>query len=119
MTHPPVRPTPPIAHNSSTRTHAFDPASPHPSQIVLSIICCYATLIGGFKIKSMMSAKTPVPAVPVAAPTPSAAAGKELRWGFEPPTMENFDVWGENADNWKKWEAFMDGKVEEWANELK
>tara|TARA_B100000524_G_C23616405_1_gene358056 strand:- start:417 stop:620 length:204 start_codon:yes stop_codon:yes gene_type:complete len=67
----------------------------------------------------MMSAKTPVPAVPVAAPTPSAAAGKELRWGFEPPTMENFDVWGENADNWKKWEAFMDGKVEEWANELK
>ena len=45
-----------------------------------------------------------------------ASAGK---WGFETPTLENFDAWSANADNWKKWEAFMDGDgVNKWAESL-
>ena len=49
-------------------------------------------------------------AEPVAA-VPAAASAGALKWGFEMPTLENFDTWSENAENWKLWEAFMEKDV--------
>jgi len=50
-------------------------------------------------------------AEPVAA-VPAAASAGALKWGFEMPTLENFDTWSENAENWKLWEAFMEKDVD-------
>merc|ERR1712183_107330 len=82
--------------------------------IVLAVLGMYAGIIGLVKIKSSLS-KKPVPAPIKAAPVAVAAVGTaESKWGFEFPTMENFDAWGENDENWKKWETFMEGKFDEW-----
>ena len=74
---------------------------------------CYAGVFGLVKLKSALSAKPPVPkAAVVAAP---AATGAASKWGFEPPTLDTFDAWGENAENWKKWEEFISGpKLDLW-----
>ena len=56
---------------------------------------------------------------PVAAAAPTAVSGEATKWGFVPPTLDNFDEWGENADNWKKWEDFMGSPLlEKWADSL-
>ena len=94
---------PPPPHTPS-RTHAGA------AQIVCAVIGVYAAIIGVVKIKSAMGAKKPVPkaaAAPAPAPAVAAAGSK---WGFETPTLETFDTWSANAENWKKWEAFMDSK---------
>ena len=84
----------------------------------MAVVGTYAGLFGFFKLKSAFSAKPPVPAAPVAAAAP-AAGGSASKWGFEPPTLDNFDAWGENADNWKKWEDFMSGPLlDKWAESL-
>ena len=86
-------------------------------QIVVAVLGCYATLFGLVKIKSALSAKPPVPKKVEAAPVASSTANK---WGFEVPTLENFDAWGENDANWKAWEKFMEGPLlDKWADELK
>jgi len=91
---------------------------PKDEQIVVAVLSCYAGLFGLVKLKSAFS-KKPVPA---AAPVVAAAAtssGTTSKWGFEPPTLETFDTWSENEENWKKWEAFMDSPLlEKWAAEL-
>jgi hypothetical protein len=85
---------------------------------VVAVVSCYAGLFGLFKLKSAFSAKAPVPKAKVEAAAP--AGGSASKWGFEPPTLENFDAWGDNEQNWKKWESFMDGPLlEKWAAELK
>ena len=44
----------------------------------------------------------------------SAVAGAS-KFGFEAPTLDTFDAWSENAENWKKWEEFMSGpKLDLW-----
>jgi len=81
--------------------------------IVLAVLGMYGGIIGLVKIKSALTKKP----VPKAAPAPVAVAttgDASSKWGFEFPTMENFDEWGENADNWVKWEKFMEGKFDEW-----
>ena len=70
----------------------------------MAVVGCYASLFGLVKLKGALSAKPPVPeAKPVAAPVVSS--GSASKWGFEPPTLENFDEWGANEENWKKWEV--------------
>lgn len=77
----------------------------------------YASLFGLFKLKSAFSAK---PVVPEPIVSVSASSGTGSKWGFEPPTLDTFDSWEKNPDNWKKWEAFLDSpKLEEWCNTLK
>ena len=79
----------------------------------------YLGIFGIFKIKSALTAKPPPPPAPVvAAAAPSGSSSS--RWGFEPPTLDNFNTWEANPDNWAKWEAFVNGpKLEEWCNTLK
>ena len=85
----------------------------------MAVVGVYASLFGLYKIKSALSAKPPVPVVEAVAAAPVVSGGAASKWGFEPPTLDNFDAWGENADNWKKWEAFMDGDgVNKWAESL-
>merc|ERR1712039_806843 len=81
--------------------------------IVLAVLGLYASVIGLVKIKSALS-KKPVPEAKPAAVVTATAGTAESKWGFEFPTLENFDAWGENEDNWKKWETFMEGKFDEW-----
>ena len=66
------------------------------------------------KLARMGGSKPPAPAaVPVVATASASGTGSKL--GFEPPTLDTFDAWSENADNWAKWEAFMAGpKLELW-----
>ena len=81
------------------------PASlpPPPAQIVLAVLGFYSSIFGLYKISSALSSKPKVvPKVVAAAP---AASSADLKWGFEPPTLDNFDAWGENAENWRKWEV--------------
>ena len=70
------------------------------------------------KLKGALSAKPPVPkAAPVV--VAAASSGTTSKWGFEPPTLETFDDWEKNEENWKKWEAFLDGPLlEEWCKTL-
>ena len=73
------------------------------SQIVIAIVGTYASLFGLYKVKSAFSAKPPVPkAAPVA--VAAASSGSTSKWGFEPPTLDTFDEWEKNDENWKKWE---------------
>lgn len=83
---------------------------PKDEQIVIAIVSCYAGLFGLFKLKSALSAKPPVPAAPVAA-APVVSTGAGSKWGFEPPTLETFDEWEKNEENWKKWEEFVSGPL--------
>ena len=89
------------------------------AQIVVAILGCYAGVFGLVKLKGALSGKKPVP-VAAAAAAPSTTSGSTSKWGFEPPTIETFDTWEQNADNWKKWEAFMsnDKLVDQWAATL-
>ena len=89
------------------------------AQIVVAIHGCYAGVFGLVKLKGALSGKKPVP-VAAAAAAPSTTSGSTSKWGFEPPTIETFDTWEQNADNWKKWEAFMsnDKLVDQWAATL-
>mmetsp|Transcript_27516 Transcript_27516/g.45832 ORF Transcript_27516/g.45832 Transcript_27516/m.45832 type:complete len:105 (+) Transcript_27516:55-369(+) len=82
--------------------------------IVLAVLGCYAGIFGLYKINKMLT-KKPVPAAlePVA-PVVSTGGSGANQWGFEFPTLETFDAWSANAENWKKWEAFMDGPVDKW-----
>ena len=84
-------------------------------QIVTALLGCYAGIFGLVKLKSAMSAKPPVPSAPAAAV--ATTGGTTSKWGFEPPTMDTFDAWSANDENWKKWEAFMDNSklLEQWA----
>ena len=85
---------------------------------MIAIVSTYAGLFGLFKLKSAFSAKPPVP-TPVAAAPVVASSGATSKWGFEPPTLETFDAWGENDENWKKWEDFMASPLlEKWADSL-
>jgi len=89
---------------------------PKDEQIVVAIVSVYASFYGLFKIKSAFSAKPLPVAAPIAAPVSS---GTGSRWGFEPPTLDTFDAWEKNPDNWAKWESFLDSpKLEEWCNTL-
>ena len=91
---------------------------PISAQIVLAVIGAYAGIIGLVKLKMSLSKKPAPKAAPAAAAAPVAVASAG-KWGFETPTLENFDAWSANADNWKKWEAFMDGDgVNKWAESL-
>merc|ERR1719453_2821747 len=91
---------------------------PKDEQIVVAVLGCYAGVFGLVKLKGALSAKPPVPAAPVAAAAAPAVAGSTSKWGFEPPTLETFDAWGANDENWKKWEAFMDNDklLDQWAS---
>ena len=91
---------------------------PKDEQIVVAVVSCYAGLFGLYKIKSALSAKPPIPAVK-AAPVAAVASSSTSKWGFEPPTLETFDEWEKNDDNWKKWEEFMSGPMlEKWCDSL-
>ena len=75
----------------------------------------YLSLYGVVKI-SKMGGKKPEPekAAPVVA-TATATGGSVGKFGFEPPTLDTFDAWSENAENWKKWEEFISGpKLDLW-----
>ena len=91
---------------------------------MVAIVSLYAFIGLSVKIKSSMGAKKPVPKAKAAAPAAaSAASATGSKWGFETPTLETFDAWSANADNWKKWETFMDSKqgeegVNSWAASL-
>ena len=75
------------------------------SQIVAALIGVYVSIFGLFKINKALTKK---PEPPKAAPVVAvAAAGSTSKWGFEPPTLESFDEWEKNEENWKKWEEFM------------
>ena len=82
------------------------PATPHTPlpQIVIAILSCYGGLFGLYKIKSAFSAKPPVP-TPAPVSTSVVSTGIGSKWGFEPPTIDTFDEWEKNDDNWTKWEA--------------
>jgi len=83
------------------------------SRIVLAVIGCYAGIYGIVRIRSMLT-KKPVPAAKPAVATSTITVG-ENKYGFEFPTMENFDEWEKNEANWAAWEKFMDsGKFDEW-----
>jgi len=85
---------------------------------VAAILSTYAGIFGLVKLKGAMSAKKPIPAVAVAAAAP-VATGATSKWGFEPPTLETFDAWSENEENWNKWEAFMSGPLlDKWCDTL-
>ena len=86
----------------------------------MAVVGVYASLFGLYKIKSALSAKPPVPVVEAVAAAPVVSGGAASKWGFEPPTLDTFDAWGENDANWKKWEAFMDNStlLEKWAATL-
>lgn len=84
----------------------------------MAVVGVYASFFGLYKLKSAFSAKPPVPAAPVAS-APAVSSGAGSKWGFEPPTLENFDEWGANEENWKKWEDFMSGPLlDKWAESL-
>ena len=68
-----------------------------------------------FKGVKAATASPPAPAPPPVVATASATGGASSKFGFEPPTLDTFDAWSENADNWAKWEAFMAGpKFDAW-----
>jgi len=74
--------------------------------IVLAVLGMYGGIYGLVRLKSALSAKP----VPAAAPVVAAAASTgpaASKYGYEFPTIENFDTWSNNADNWAKWEEFM------------
>jgi len=85
----------------------------------VAVLGCYAGVFGLVKLKGALSAKPPVPAAPVAAAAP-AGTGAASKWGFEPPTIDTFDAWSANDQNWAAWEKFMsnDDLVNKWASEL-
>lgn len=86
----------------------------------MAVVGVYASLFGLYKIKSALSAKPPVPVVEAVAAAPVVSGGAASKWGFEPPTLETFDAWGANEENWKKWEEFMSGPLlDKWADSLK
>lgn len=72
---------------------------------MIAVVGCYASIFGLYKLSSAFSAKKPVPAAPISA-APAISTGAASKWGFEPPTLETFDEWGANEENWKKWEEF-------------
>ena len=82
-----------------------EPLMVAPAQIVVAILGCYAGVFGLVKLKSAFSAKKPVPTPAVAAPAAVAVGGTASKWGFEPPTLDTFDEWEKNEENWKKWEV--------------
>ena len=44
---------------------------------------------------------------------------QNLEWADILMTLETIDTWAENEENWKKWEAFMDGPLlEKWCESL-
>lgn len=84
---------------------------------MIAIVSVYASIFGLFKVNKALSAKPPVP-TPVAA-APVESSGTTSKWGFDPPTMDNFDAWEKNDDNWKKWEEFMSGPLlDKWCDSL-
>jgi len=92
---------------------------PKDEQIVVAILGTYAGIFGLVKLKSAFSAKKPVPTPAVAAPAAVAVGGTASKWGFEPPTLDTFDEWEKNEENWKKWEAFISGPLlEKWCDTL-
>ena len=79
-----------------------------PLQIVAAMVGFYVSLYGVVKVVKMAGGKAPEPEkAPVVAT--ATAGGSSSKFGFEPPTLETFDAWSENAENWKKWEEFMSG----------
>lgn len=80
---------------------------PKDEQIVAAMVGVYFSLFMVSKLARMGGSKKPEP-VPVVA-TASALVGSTSKFGFEPPSIETFDAWSENAENWKKWEEFMSG----------
>ena len=72
----------------------------------MAVVGVYASLFGLYKIKSALSAKPPVPVVEAVAAAPVVSGGAASKWGFEPPTLETFDAWGANEEN------FVDGLME-------
>ena len=51
----------------------------------------------------------------LAVATVANATGNASKFGFEPPTLETFDAWSENNDNWAKWEEFISSpKLDLW-----
>ena len=76
----------------------------------------YVALYGVVKVVKMAGGKAPEPEKsPLAAAVANATGGSVGKFGFEPPTLDSFDAWSENADNWKKWEEFISGpKLDLW-----
>ena len=76
----------------------------------------YVSLYGVVKIVKMASGSPPPE--PVKTPLATAVAnatGNVSKFGFEPPTLETFDAWSENNDNWAKWEKFISSpKLDLW-----
>jgi len=92
---------------------------PKDEQIVAAMVGVYFSLYVVGKGVSKLTASPPPPPAPTppVVATASAGTGAASKFGFEPPTFENFTEWGENAENWKAWEAFMSGpKFDLWAD---
>jgi len=80
---------------------------PVASQIVLAVIGMYASIYALVRVRMILN-KKPLPEPVVSFPSPSGEGGAS-KWGFEFPTVENFDAWADNEANWAAWEKFMDG----------
>ena len=97
-------------------THTPHRTPHHPTQIVVAMVGFYVALYGVVKVVKMAGGKAPEPEKsPLAAAVANATGGSVGKFGFEPPTLDSFDAWSENADNWKKWEEFISGpKLDLW-----
>lgn len=77
----------------------------------------YVALYGAVKVVKMATAgPAPEPEKsPLAAAVATATSGNVGKFGFEPPTLDSFDAWSENDENWKKWEEFISSpKLDLW-----
>ena len=90
---------------------------PKDEQIVAAMVGFYVSLYGVVKIVKMASGSPePEPVKsPLATAVANATTGNVGKFGFEPPTLETFDAWSENNDNWAKWEEFISSpKLDLW-----
>ena len=88
---------------------------------MVAVVSCYLGVYGLSKLASMGGKKkVAAPAPVVAAAAAVQTGGADSKYGFVPPTLDSFDEWEKNDDNWAKWEAFMSNntKLEEWCDSI-
>ena len=90
---------------------------PKDEYIVLAVLGSWCT-VGGVAKLALGGGKKAAPAAKVAEAAAVSSGASTSKWGFEPPTLDNFDTWEQNAANWDKWETFManDALVEQWCD---
>ena len=92
---------------------------PEDHQQVVATLYLVVGVYGFLKFKKPHKPLPPVATIS-ASTAPVLAAGQH-RWGFETPTLANFDDWAkkpENMEAWTKW-VTTPGNVEKWLDTLK